>query len=92
LYESGRPALWPRHTGKPIWQETDVHVSGMRIQLYADLVGARTLALRTLLARQDWASTGVLSERTDVLDDEAKAVRRRRYAELRWSLDTSPQL
>jgi putative transposase len=61
-------------------------------QLHADLVGARNVALRTLLARQVWASTGVLSERPDVSDDETKAVWRRRYAELRWSLDTSFQL
>jgi putative transposase len=60
--------------------------------LHADLVGARNVALRTLLARQDWVSTGVLSERPDVSDEEAKAVQRRRYAELRWSPDTSPAL
>lgn len=60
--------------------------------LHADLIGARNIALRTLLARQDWTSTGVLSIRPDVSDDEAKAARRKRYAELRWSLDTSPQL
>jgi IS605 OrfB family transposase len=60
--------------------------------LHADLVGARNVALRTLLARQDWVRTGVLSERPDVSSDEAKAARRRRYAELRWSLDTSPAL
>jgi transposase len=58
--------------------------------LHADLVGARNVALRTLLARQDWVRTGVLSARPDVSDDEAKAAQRRRYAELRWSLDTSP--
>jgi IS605 OrfB family transposase len=58
--------------------------------LHADLIGARNIALRTLLAWQDWASTGVLSERPDVSSDEAKAVQRRRYTELRWSLDTSP--
>jgi IS605 OrfB family transposase len=58
--------------------------------LHADLVGARNVALRTLLARQDWVSTGVLSERPDVSSDEAKAARRRRYAAVRWSLDTSP--
>jgi len=58
--------------------------------LHADLVGARNVALRTLLARQDWVSTGVLSEHPDVSDEEAKAVQRRRYAELRWSPDTSP--
>ncbi len=61
-------------------------------RLHADLIGARNIALRTLLARQDWASTGVLSVRPDVASDEAKAARRQRYAELRWSLATSPCL
>jgi putative transposase len=61
-----------------------------RYTLHADLIGARNVALRTLLARQDWASTGVLSARPDASDEEAKAARRRRYAELRWSLDASP--
>jgi transposase len=65
---------------------------GRHLVLHADLVGARNVALRTLLARQDWVSTGVLSERPDVSDDEAKAERRRRYTELRWSPDTSPTL
>jgi putative transposase len=60
--------------------------------LHADLVGARNVALRTLLTRQDWMSTGVLSVRPDVSSDEAKAARRQRYAEVRWSPDTSPQL
>ncbi len=46
--------------------------------LHADLIGARNVALRTLLARQDWVSTGVLSERPDVSDGEAKAMQRRR--------------
>ncbi len=58
--------------------------------LHADLIGARTVALRTLLIRQDWMSTGVLSVRPDVSCDEAKAARLQRYAELRWSIDTSP--
>jgi transposase len=58
--------------------------------LHADLVGARNIAMRTLLARQDWASTGSLSVTPDVSDAETKAARLRRYAELRWSLDTSP--
>jgi len=58
--------------------------------LHADLVGARNIAMRTLIARQDWAVTGVLSERPDVSSAEAKAARLQRYAELRWSLDTSP--
>jgi putative transposase len=58
--------------------------------LHADLIGARNVALRTLLIRQDWMSTGVLSVRPDVSCDEAKAARLQRYAELRWSIDTSP--
>ncbi len=59
--------------------------------LHADLVGARNITMRTLLVRQDWARTGVLSVRPDVSDAEAKAARLQRYAELRWSLDTSPR-
>src|SRR6266567_3618932 len=63
--------------------------------LHADLVGARNVALRTLLLRQDWMSTGVLSVRPgapspDTSDREAKAARLLRYAELRWSPDASP--
>jgi putative transposase len=58
--------------------------------LHADLVGARNITLRTLVIRQDWMTTGVLSVRPDVSSDEAKALRRQRYSELRWSLDTSP--
>ena len=53
--------------------------------LHADLVGARNVALRTLLVRQDWMRTGVLSERPDVSSVEVKAARLQRYAELRWS-------
>jgi len=60
--------------------------------LHADLVGARNVTMRTLLARQDWVRTGQLSIAPDVSDGEAKAARLRRYAELRWSLDTSPAL
>lgn len=63
-----------------------------QLMLHADLVGARNIALRTLLARQDWVRTGVVSARPDVSDREAKAVQRQRYAELRWSSDTSPRL
>ena len=58
--------------------------------LHADLVGARNMAMRTLLIRQDWMSTGSLSVTPDVSDVEAKAARLQRYAELRRSLDTSP--
>jgi len=60
--------------------------------LHADVIGARNVPLRTLLIRQDWMSTGVLSVRPDVSDSEAKAARLARYAELRWSPDTSPRL
>ena len=60
--------------------------------LHADLVGARNITMRTLLARQGWASTGQLSVVPDVSDDEAKAARLKRYAGLRWSLDTSSGL
>jgi putative transposase len=60
--------------------------------LHADLIGARNVTLRTLLTRQDWMSTGLLSVAPDVSCEEAKAARRQRYAELRWSLDTSPRL
>jgi len=58
--------------------------------LHADLVGARNVTMRTLLVRQDWIRTGQLSIVPDVSDDETKAARRKRYAELRWSPDTSP--
>ena len=58
--------------------------------LHADLVGSRNITMRTLLMRQDWMSTGELSDRPDVSDKEAKAARLKRFAELRWSLDTSP--
>jgi putative transposase len=60
--------------------------------LHADLVGARNVVMRTLLIRQDWMSTGQLSVAPDVSDVEAKAARLRRYAELRWSPETSPCL
>src|SRR6266702_8076887 len=60
--------------------------------LHADLVGARNITMRTLLARQDWVRTGQLSIAPDVSDEEAKAARRLRYAELRWSLDTNSAL
>jgi hypothetical protein len=57
--------------------------------LHADLVGARNIALRTLLIWQDWVRMGLLSVGPDVSDREAKAARLQRYAEVRWSLDTS---
>ncbi len=40
--------------------------------------------------RQDWLRTGTLSVCPDVSSEEIKAARLKRYAELRWSLDTSP--
>jgi putative transposase len=64
--------------------------TGRPYKLHADLVGARNLVMRTLLTRQDWVGTGVLSVRPDVSDRETKAARLTRYAELRWSPDTSP--
>jgi hypothetical protein len=66
--------------------------------LHADLIGARNVTMRTLLIRQDWVRTGQLSvapgslDGPDVSRDEAKAARLARYAELRWSVDTSPLL
>lgn len=65
---------------------------GCGFALHADLVGARNVGLRALLVRQDWASTGRLSCAPDVSDAETKAARLKRYAELRWSPDTSPAL
>jgi IS605 OrfB family transposase len=61
-------------------------------RLHADLIGARHVTMRTLLVRQDWARTGSLSVSPDVSDKEAKAARLKRYAELRWSPDTSTRL
>ncbi len=63
--------------------------TGRPYTLHADLVGARNIALRTLLTRQDWVRTGHLSVAPDVSDNETKAARLKRYAELRWSSDTS---
>ncbi len=52
---------------------------------HADLVASENINLRTLLVRQDWMSTGVLSVRPDASYSESKAV----YSELRWSTDAS---
>jgi len=57
--------------------------------LHADLVGARNITMRTLLVRQDWIRTGLLSMAPDASDKEAKAARLQRYAELRWSPEVS---
>ncbi len=64
--------------------------TGHAYHLHADLIGARNIAMRTRLIRQDWVRTGHLSVAPDVSDYEAKAVRLKRYAELRWSPDASP--
>ncbi len=58
-------------------------------ECHSDLVGARNIAMRTLLLRQDWSKAGTLSACLDVSDNEAKALRLLRYSELRWSPDTS---
>ena len=58
--------------------------------LHADLVGARNVALRVLLSRQDWESTGRFSAVPDVSGDEVETDYRLRYSELRWSQDTIP--
>ena len=61
--------------------------TGQPYTMHADLVGARNIAMRTLLNRQDWVRTGHLSVAPDMSDDETKAARLSRYAELRWSSD-----
>jgi IS605 OrfB family transposase len=55
--------------------------------LHADLVGARNVALRVLLSRQDWESTGRFSAVPDASSDEAKGERLLRYSQLRWTID-----
>ncbi len=61
-------------------------------EIHADLLGARNIALRTLVSRQDWEATGRISAVPDVSDCEAKAERLKRFSELRWSLDAIPDL
>lgn len=58
--------------------------------LHADLVGARNVALRVLLSRQEWESTGRISAVPDVSGDETKTDYRLRYSGLRWSQDAIP--
>ncbi len=60
--------------------------------VHADLVGARNVALRVLLFRQDWESTGRLSAVPDASSDEASCERLSRYSQLRWTIDTIPDL
>jgi putative transposase len=61
-------------------------------ELHADLLGSRNIALRTLLVRQDWMSTGILSASPNVSDEETKAEILQRFSELRWSPDASSDL
>ncbi|AFZ33873.1 transposase, IS605 OrfB family [Stanieria cyanosphaera PCC 7437] len=68
------------------------HCEACNFELHADLAASRNIALRTLLFRQDWERTGILSVCPDVSNVEAKAERLDRYSELRWSSDTSPRL
>jgi IS605 OrfB family transposase len=63
-----------------------------RYVLHADLIGARNITMRTLLVRHDWAMTGCLSLIPDTSDKEAKAVRLKRYTELRWSSEVITSL
>ena len=57
-------------------------------ELHADLVASRNVALRTLLLRQDFESTGRISAVPNVSHEEAKANYLPRFLELRWSVDT----
>lgn len=66
--------------------------TGRPYTIHADLIGARNIAMRTFLIRQDWMRTGVLSVHPNVSDSETKAERLKRYSELRWSPDTSSSL
>jgi IS605 OrfB family transposase len=68
-----------------------------RYTLHADLIGARNIVLRTMVVRQDWATSGHLSvapepSGSDVSAKEAKAARLQRYAEVRWMPEASPPL
>ncbi len=58
--------------------------------LHADLLGARNVALRTLISRQEWEVTGRFSAVLDVSSDEAKTERLLRYSGLRWTTDAIP--
>src|SRR5258707_2754315 len=63
--------------------------TGRPYTLHADLVGGTQY--RAANASYP-ARLGVLSVRPDVSDNETKAARLTRYAELRWSSDTSLSL
>jgi len=59
--------------------------------LHADLIGARNVALRVLLFRQDWESTGRFSVVPDASGEETKTDYLLRYSGLRWSQDAIPK-
>lgn len=63
------------------------HCQACGYELHADLLGARNIALRTLVSRQDWETTGRVSTVPDVSGCETKAERLKRFSELRWSSD-----
>lgn len=65
------------------------HCECCHFELHADLIGARNITLRTILSRQDWERTGILSVCPDASSREASSERLLRYSELRWSLDAS---
>lgn len=67
------------------------HCESCHFELHADLVAARNITLRTILSRQDWERTGILSVCPDVSNREAKVERLSRYSKLRWSSDASPR-
>jgi hypothetical protein len=85
----GLPALWAHRRGQPPTQGAAVQLSGVPAGSRCRLDRRANMALRTLLARQDWVRAGVLSERPEVASEETKAARRRCAAEVRWSLDAS---
>ncbi|MGB7443220.1 MAG: transposase [Coleofasciculaceae cyanobacterium] len=58
--------------------------------LHADLLGARNIALRTLISRQEWEVTGRFSAVLDASSEEAKTERLLRYSGLRWTTDAIP--
>ena len=65
-------------------------------KLHSDLVGARNICLRTLVARQDLVTKGLLSKTliesdssdSNVSDIEIKADIFKKYSEMRWSPET----
>lgn len=63
-----------------------------KFELHADLVGARNIAIRTLVFRQDWEATGRISAVLNASSVETKAERLLRYSELRWTIDAIPDL